>query len=185
MSEFSLIDDCLKKDSKAQQKLYEQYASALLGICMRYAKDRQQAEDFLQEAFIRIFMNLKNFERKSSLRTWMERIVINTAITHYKKEMKHSKHDNISQMDETKSLQEDTFEPSFSQEELLQVIRELPKGFQLVFNLYAIEGYKHREIADLLDIDVNTSKSQYSRAKKLIREKLFTLSQIKESSTRN
>ncbi len=179
ISEKKLIKACIHHDRKAQRELYERYAPALLGVSMRYTKNSQQAEDVLQDAFIKIFASLKQFEGKSSLKTWMERIVINTALSAYQKDRKHAFHEDVSTLDHALTDEEVSFEVSFTEEELLNVIRALPEGYQAVFNLYAIEGYKHREIAELLGIDTNTSKSQYSRARKLIQEKLLALSEIK------
>lgn len=176
ISESKLIKHCLQGDRKAQKELFERHAAYLLGVSMRYTKNTQQAEDVLQDAFIRIFSGLKSFEEKSSLKTWMERIVINAAISHLKRNQKHAFQEDIETVHQFLPDENVLFDASFTEEELLTVIRELPTGYQTVFNLYAIEGYKHREIAEMLDIDINTSKSQFSRARKLIQERLIALS---------
>jgi RNA polymerase sigma factor (sigma-70 family) len=182
ISESKLIKQCLQGIRTAQKELFERYAPYLLGVCMRYTKNAQQAEDVLQEAFIRIFSGLKSFEEKSSLKTWMERIVINAAITHLKRNQKHAFQEDIETVEQYLPVEDVLFEASFTEEELLTVIRELPTGYQTVFNLYAIEGYKHREIAEMLEIDINTSKSQYSRSRKLIQERLTVLSANRSES---
>lgn len=172
--EKEILKGCIKHDRKAQKLLYEQYAPGLLGACMRFTGNRAEAQDILQDGFIKIFKNIKDFEGRSSLIGWMRRIVINTAITHYHKNLKHQYHYDI---DEVKNLSAgSSFEDfEFTREEMLGVITSLPAGYKMVFNLYAIEGFKHKEIAEKLNIDVNTSKSQYSRARKLIQSRLEEL----------
>ena len=173
-----IIARCRKKDKKAQKKLYNTYAPLFLGMCMRYSRDRSEAEDILQEAFVKIFLNIESFDGKGSFEGWMKRIVVNTAITFYNQNQKHYHHQEIEQV----STYDDNevFGTEYTQEELLYVINQLPDGYRMVFNLFAIEGYMHKEIAEMLSIDVNTSKSQFSRAKKLIREKLKLLSKEKK-----
>ena len=170
-----LITSCIKKDRKAQKQLFDKYAPVLLGICIRYTKDRSEAEDVLQDSFVKIFKNLDQFEDKGSFEGWLKRIVVNTAISNFRQNKKHSYQEDISEINETRIENDSEFDADFTHEELLNVIRDLPAGYQMVFNLYAIEGYKHREIADMLEIDINTSKSQFSRARKLIQFKLEKL----------
>jgi len=170
-----LINQCLKHERKAQKKLFDKFAPILLGVCIRYTKDRSEAEDVLQEVFVKIFKSLNQFEDKGSFEGWLKRIAVNTAITNYRQNKKHSFHDDITEVNETRIENTSDNDVEFTHEELLNVILELPDGYKMIFNLYAIEGYKHREIAEMLSIDVNTSKSQYSRARKLIQRKLEKL----------
>ncbi len=172
-----LIKGCIRKEREAQKALYERYADRLLGICARYAADTAEAEDILQEGFVRIFAYIKDFSAKGSLFNWMRKIMINTAITMYHKNLKHRYHQDV---EEVQSPSPDLMpgHSDFTVEELLAVIRSLPEGYRIIFNLYAVEGFKHREIADMLGIDVNTSKSQYSRARRFIRKKLEEISRI-------
>lgn len=179
MSEAEIIKRCIKKDRKAQRYLYKIYAPVLLGMCMRYVVNRAEAEDILQEAFVKIFFNVKNFSGTGSFEGWMKRIVINTAITHYHKNLKRRYHYDVSDMYDLKSDEAEFGHAEFTQEELLNVISTLPDGYRMVFNLYAIEGYKHKEIAKMLDVDINTSKSQFSRARKLLQKKLEALKKTK------
>lgn len=174
-SEEQIISGCKKNERKAQKMLYDRFAPIMLGVCIRYAQDRQEAEDILQEGFLKIFLGIRQFENKGSFEGWIKRIMVNTAISNYRKNLKHYYHDEI---DNASNIDNSPFVPNyeFSKTELLQVIRELPEGYRLVFNLYAIEGYKHKEIADLLDISVTTSKSQFSRAKKMIKKRLEGIS---------
>lgn len=178
-TEEQIIEGCLKNDRNAQRVLYDRYAPLMLGICMRYAQDKAEAEDVLQEGFVKVFLRIKQYKKKGSFEGWLKRIIINTAISNYRKNLKHYYHSELGDVSEgyykTKFPNSD-----FTKDELLAVIRELPKGYRIVFNLYAIEGYKHKEIADMLDIDTTTSKSQYSRARKLLQKKLKELSKEKK-----
>ena len=170
-----ILSECIKNDRKAQELLYEKYAPSLLGICIRFTRNRDEAEDVLQEGFVKIFLNLSNFKGKSSLMSWMRRIVINTAITMYHRNLKHQHHYDVEDFRERNVGEMDLNDLEFTREELFNVISALPAGYKMVFNLYAIEGFKHKEIAKKMQIDINTSKSQYSRAKKLIQRKLGEL----------
>lgn len=173
-NEKEIIEGCLKNNMKAQKMLYQAYASLFLGICMRYAKDKQEAEDVLQEGFLKIFKRIDQFTGVGSFEGWMKRIIVNTAITNFRQNQKRYNQVVIEQIpeEETEVSAED-FE--YTHEELLKVIQSLPPGYRMVFNLFAIEGYPHKEIADQLGIDVTTSKSQYSRARKLLQKKLLEL----------
>lgn len=174
--EKEILSRCLKRDRKAQKMLYEFYAPAMLGICIRFAGNRDEAEDILQDGFVKVFTKLGDFEGRSTLYGWMRKIMINTAITYYHRNLKHRYHYDIDDLGD-KETGENNWEGSeFTREELQDVIASLPPGYRMVFSLYAVEGYKHKEIARKLDIDINTSKSQYSRARKLIQAKLSTLS---------
>ena len=180
-TEKQLIKQCLKNDKKAQKKLFDSYAPILLGVCMRYTRDRSEAEDVLQEVFIKIFKSLGQFEDKGSFEGWMKRITVNTAITQYKKNLKHAYQDDINEVKESNIKNNSYKEAEFTHNELLDVIRSLPTGYKMVFNLFAIEGYKHKEIAEMMNIDISTSKSQYSRARKLLQQKLIDLKKIRGS----
>ncbi len=179
MSEKELIRECANNNRKAQQILYDMYAPIMMGICMRYVYERSEASDILQEGFLKVFTKIGEFANKGSFEGWMRRIFVNTAITHYHKNSKHHKyHYEVEDMSLHNTDNGVNYGDSeFTQDELINVIQSLPQGYKLVFNLYAIEGYKHKEIAEMLDIDVNTSKSQYSRAKKMIRAKLNNIKQ--------
>jgi RNA polymerase sigma-70 factor, ECF subfamily len=176
ISEDQLIERCRNNDRAAQKILYNKYAGLMLAICRRYVFEKSEAEDILMEGFLKIFTKIGEFEGRGSFEGWMKRIFVNTAITNYHKSSKHNKnHYDIEEVYITKSEKPAFGESEFTQEELFNIIHSLPDGYKLVFNMYALEGYKHKEIADLLEIDINTSKSQYSRAKKLIRKKLEVL----------
>ena len=179
MSENEVIEKCRKQDRHAQKYLYKKYASLLLGMCMRYTSDKSEAEDILQESFLKIFLNVSDFQGTGSFEGWMKRIVINTAITFYHKNLKHRYHYDIDEMYNLQTQETEYGSFDFTQEQLLKVVNDLPAGYRMVFNLYAIEGYKHKEIAEMMGIDINTSKSQFSRARKQLQKKLEEIKSIK------
>ena len=170
-SEKKLVRLCKKHNSKAQKEVYEVYAPLMLGVCIRYAGTKAEAEDVLQESFTKIFINIHQYSGEGSFREWIRRTVINTSITHYHRNLKYRNNWSIEDVTETV----EDYDSEYTMEEMMNVINDLSPGFKMVFNLYAIEGYKHREIAEIMNIDENTSKSQYSRARKVIQAKLVKL----------
>jgi len=170
-----ILAGCIKGRQDAQRKLFDKYSRLLLGVCNRYAQNLEEAEDILQDGFVKIFLNIKDFKGEGSLVAWMRKIMVNTAITNYHKMRKHRYHDDLEEVSELKFEDHSWGEADFTGEELLKVIRQMPEGYRLVFGLYALEGFKHREIAEILAIDENTSKSQYSRARRWLQEKLIKL----------
>ena len=179
--EKDIVVGCIQGKSSAQRKLFDAYSRLLLGVCNRYAANTEEAEDIMQEGFVKIFLNIKEFKGEGSLVAWMRRIMINTAITHYHKMRKHRYHDDLDEVRESKFEDQDWSEAEFTREELFNVIHRMPEGYRMVFNLYAVEGYKHREIAEILNIDENTSKSQYSRARRWLQERLIRLRKSESS----
>lgn len=143
----------------------------MLGVLIRYAKNTMEAEDMLQEGFIRVFQNLEKFRYEGSLEGWVRRIMINTAINFYKSNLKHNQHIDIDNVSHTGSLSVNAVD-SLSLKQLLQIVQSLPEGYKMVFNLYIIEGYSHKEIAGLMGISESTSKSQLSRARKVLQRKI-------------
>ncbi len=154
-----------------QRLLYERYCKQMYVVALRYSKMQQEAEDIIQEAFIKVFKNIKGFRQDSSLGYWIKRVVINTALNHQRSKLYLYPMVDVTEMVETPSSELTI--SNFSHQELLEMIKELPSGCQVIFNLYAIEGYKHHEIAEMLKISEGTSKSQYARAKSLLREKIL------------
>lgn len=183
VSDHDIIKGCAKHERKAQQMLYDRYSRFLLGICMRYATDKAEAEDILQDSFLKIFFNIKDYSGTGSFIGWLRKVTVNTAITNYHKNLKFRYHVEIEEFVSAETGTESFEEDFFTSDELYMVLNELPSGYRMVFNLYAIEGYKHKEIAKMLGIDTNTSKSQYSRAKAVLREKIPKLEQIKKNYT--
>ncbi len=179
-SDEEILIGCIRKDPRAQKLLYEKYCRGLMGVCLRFTGNRDEAEDVLQEGFVKIFVNIGNYQAKSSLIAWMRRIIINTAITMYHRNMKHRHHYDVDDLREKTVANTEWDGAEYTHEELISIISELPAGYRMVFNLYAIEGFKHKEIAEKMEIDINTSKSQYSRAKKYIQGKLAEVSREKK-----
>jgi RNA polymerase sigma factor (sigma-70 family) len=166
-----VIKECAKNHRKAQVLLYDHYAPKLLSICARYVQDKSEAEDILQESFLKIYKNITEFSGKGHFENWMRKIVVNTAITHFHREKKHYYHEEIDDISESEIQLEISPDVQIETEELYQLLKTMPGGYKMIFNLYAIEGYKHKEIAEQLHIEESTSKSQYLRAKSwLIRE---------------
>jgi len=166
-----LVKACVNKDQKAQKKLYDLFASRMMMICLRYSKSSSEAEDILQESFIKVFNNIDNLREYSNVAAWIKKIVINTALNYQRSKLYLYPMVSVENLrivyDENVALS------NFHLDELLKMIQELPLGCQVIFNLYAIEGYTHKEISKKLKISEGTSKSQYSRAKSLLQHKLI------------
>ncbi len=174
MNESTLVKNCINGDQKAQRTLFEMYAPKMLGVCLRYAKNKEQAEDVLQDGFIKVFSNLEKFSGEGSLEGWVRRIMVNTSLDQIRKEAKLQ--NNISWDDVDFKIENDSFIlEGLMAEDLMKLINAMPQGYKMVFNLFAIEGYSHKEIATELNISENTSKSQYSRARAYIQTKLEEL----------
>ncbi len=181
MSDQQIIEGCVRQDRRSQQVLYDKYSRYLLGVCMRYSTDKEEAEDILQESLLKIYFNISDYSGTGSFTGWLRKVAVNTAITHYHKNLKHRYHIDIDEYVSVETGVTSFEEDFFTSDELYKVLNELPTGYRMVFNLYAVEGYKHKEIAEMLSIDTNTSKSQYSRAKAVIRGKLEKLRALRKS----
>ena len=166
-----LIRGCLDGNRKAQKQFYEHFAPKMMGVCLRYANDVEMAEDFLQEGFIKVFINLKSYRSEGSIEGWVRKVIVNTALEVLRKNdvLKYS-------VDIETAIQVSVTRPDalsrLTTAELLKHIQALPTGFRTVFNLFAIEGYTHREIAEMLTISEGTSKSQYARAKNWLQKRI-------------
>jgi RNA polymerase sigma factor (sigma-70 family) len=167
-SEEKLVALCTDGDRKAQRQFYERFSKKMFVVAMRYSKTTFEAEDILQEAFVRIFQHLGEFKGESTLEYWVKRIVVNTSLKQNRKALEKMHMDDVAQMHDEPS--EDLTLTSHNFKELLGFIQQLPAGYQTIFNLFAIEGYKHHEIAEMLNISEGTSKSQYARAKVLLQK---------------
>ncbi len=170
-SDDQLVQGCLRKDSKAQYALYQKYQHMLFRVCLRYAKDRPEAEDMLQEGFIKIFRDLHQYGSNGALGGWLRRVMVNTALQHLRKQKKWIADVEIEHIADQYTTGEDVF-ARLGAEALTRLIQQLPVGYRMVFNLYVVEGYSHQEIADQLQVSVNTSKSQLSKAKATLRKML-------------
>ena len=150
----------------------------MLTICMRYCKDRSEAEDIMQDGFIKVFSNLKKFRGEGSFEGWIKRIMVNTAINHYQRNLKHYFHNQLEDIQEAiGDFDDDDFHPdeNITRRKLLALIQELPEGYRFVFNLYVFEDYSHKEIARALNISVNTSKTQLFKARKWLMKRVDNL----------
>lgn len=166
--ERDIIAEAMANNRHAQQKLYSKYAPKMLSVCRQYIKDLHQAEDVMITAFMKVFTNLKSFEHKGSFEGWIRRIMVNESISFLRAQKKTG-------FLEDEFFVEDTFnniESHFSVEDIQSLIDRLPDGYRMVFNLYAIEGFKHQEIAKMLGINEGTSKSQLSHARKMLQEQI-------------
>jgi len=172
--ENELIDECLKNNRIAQKQLYEKFSRKMFGVCLRYAKSREDAEDILADVFVHVFVKLSSFKRDGSFEGWIRRIAVNTAITAYRSNLKYNLNDDISQVYDL-SVDDESAIDLMNVQQLRSVIQQMPDGYRMVFNLYAVEGYNHREIATILDINEGTSKSQYSKAKLWLQNRLEKL----------
>ncbi len=175
-----LIEQCLKHDRNAQFCFYEKYSRKVYGVCLRYAKNSTDAEDILQEGFIKVFRYLKDYSGKGSLEGWMRRIMVTTALNYYKKKNLLNKEIDP---EATRIALPNDYEvlSKMTHMELLELVHELPFGYKTVFNLNTIEGYSHKEISKIMNISVNTSKSQLSRAKHSLRKKIESIFEIEEN----
>lgn len=172
MTEEVLLQGCLHKDAAAQQEFYNRYSPKMLSVCYRFAKNREDAEDMLQEGFIRIFSQIHQFQHKGALEGWIRKIIVHTCINLLKKNKKFSENVDI-QYAQHLSVREEAVPAVIQAKQVIECIRMLPIGYRTVLNLFAIEGYNHKEIAEMLDIEESTSRSQYTRAKAMLEDILI------------
>ena len=166
-----LIRRCCKGERQAQELLYRQFASKMLGVCMRYATDQMEAEDMLQNGFIKVFQKIADFRGEGSFEGWMRRIMVHCSIEYYRR---HHKMLQVAELDERDEPAVDAAALTrLNANDLLKLIGELSPGYRMVFNLYAIEGFSHREISSIMDISEGASKSQLSRARTILKEKVL------------
>ena len=176
-----LLAKCLEKNRKAQNELYMKYAPKLFGTCLRYSKNNTDAEDILQEGFIKIFKYLKDFRNEGHFEGWMRKIMVTTALNFYKRKSLLNKEVDPDFVNAPSMSVPDVIS-LLSSEELLSMIQELPDGYRMVFNLNTIEGYSHKEIGEIMNISVNTSKSQLSRARNSLQKKINILFELEKNS---
>ena len=162
-----LVKDCLKGKPQAQRELYELFAKEMLGVCYRYTRSVRDAEDVLQEGFVKVFRNLVQYKNEGELGVWVRRIMVNTALNFLKRNRKYQQEMYFTQ-EYLHPVADDDPVIRIQAKELADLIRQLPHGYQVIFNLHAVEGYTHVEIGELLGISDGTSRSQYSRARNLL-----------------
>jgi len=170
-TEEQIREGCVKGDVKYQQMLYNMFSSKMFSVCLRYANDYNSAQDLLQEGFVKVFRNIDRFRGDGSFEGWVRRIFVNTAIEHYRKQVKlYAIHDSEARGYEY--YEENALE-TLKQQDILKIIQKLSDGYRTVFNLYVIEGFSHKEIGELMGISEGTSKSQLARARYLL-QKMIT-----------
>lgn len=174
--EDELLSGCIKRRPKAQEALYTRLAPKMLGVCVRYINDRNEAEHVMVGGMIKVFEKIEQYSGEGSLEGWVRRIMVNESLMYLRKHQAMSIEVEISEAETALNFK--SLEDNLSAEDLLRLINELPIGYKTVFNLYAIEGYSHKEIAEMLAISIQTSKSQLSRARKLLQNKLAKLEKI-------
>jgi len=172
MTEESILKGCLKNDAVAQRELYNRYSPKMLAVCYRFAHNREDAEDMLQEGFIKVFSQIHTFRNQGAFEGWIRRIIVHTCINNLKKNRKFN--ESVDLIHATAMQVREESVPSIVQaKQVVECIRVLPIGYRTVLNLYAIEGYSHREIGLMLDIEESTSRSQYTRAKQMLEDILI------------
>lgn len=181
IQDIELIHKCIKGELKAQRELYERYAAKLMPVAMRYGRSQADAEDILQDAFIKIFNSLESFRQEAQFLTWLKRIVVNTAINHNRKKLYQQP---MLDIDKTSLYVENDLALSHLHvQELMAMMQKLPVGCRTVFNLFAIEGYGHKEIAEMMEITEGTSKSQYARARALLKVMVEDANRVLKTNT--
>ncbi|HVZ98358.1 MAG TPA: sigma-70 family RNA polymerase sigma factor [Chitinophagaceae bacterium] len=167
MTEELMLQGCLDNSAAAQEALYNRFSPRMLGVCYRFARNREDAEDMLQEGFIKVFSQIHQFRSQGALEGWVRKIIVHTCINVLKKNKKFTDSVDLFHADSI-YLNENNIPSILQAKQVVECIRMLPVGYKTVLNLYAIEGYSHKEIASILDIEESTSRSQYTRAKAML-----------------
>ena len=179
-----LIKGCISGDRRMQELLYKKFSPKMYAICLRYAGNTDDAQDLLQEGFIKVFKNLEKFRNEGSFEGWMRRVFVNTSIEHFRRKV------NLNSIteNEEKGIEDSTWNvlDSLAEKDIIELIQDLSPGYRTVFNLYVVEGYSHKEIGDMLGISEGTSKSQLARAKMILQKKVnLFLDEKRRSLTRS
>jgi RNA polymerase sigma factor (sigma-70 family) len=174
MDDLTLVTECAKGNSKAQRALFDKFAPKMLAVCQRYLRNSQEAEDVLQDSFVKVFQKIVDFKMDGSLEGWIRRIMVNTALDTIRKNKKLLDDVQIDDVQYKVSFTDHQFD-GMDLAQLMKMIEDMPDGYRVVFNMFAIEGYSHKEIAETLGVTENTSKSQYSRARAFLRTQLELL----------
>lgn len=184
ISESDLIKGCIAGDRRMQEELYLRFAPKMYAVCLRYASNVEDAQDLLQEGFIKIYRNLHHFRAEGSFEGWIRRVFVNTSIEHFRK--KSTKLAMVTEKEEGTIEDTDiTALENLAEKDIIKIVQELSPGYRAVFNLYVVEGYSHKEIGDMLGISEGTSKSQLARAKSVLQKKVAQyLSDTQKSYTR-
>jgi RNA polymerase sigma-70 factor (ECF subfamily) len=174
-----IIKGCLAGNRRDQELLYRRHASKLYAVCLQYSGNNEEARDILQDGFIKIFENLGNYKHEGSFEGWMRRITVNTALEKFRSRSNLYRVDDIDQVPEPDAEPDNQDYAGLEAADLLEIIRELPPKYRMVFNLYAIEGYSHKEISEMINISEGTSKSNLSRARAILQRRVGSFTGIK------
>ncbi len=178
MIEDELIRGCLQEDATCQKEVFNRYASRMLGVCNRYARNSADAEDILQDAFIKVFNKIYQFKFEGSFEGWIRKIVVNTALKKYSLRRYEKEVSGYEITDRDESPMEPSAYGHLTEKDLLVLINNLPDGYRLIFNLYIIEGYQHDEIAAMLGIQAGTSRSQLVKARNMLQKQILQLQKV-------
>ena len=176
ITEKELIKRCLENDRPSQKALFELFAGKMMVLCLRYSRYREEAEDFMQEGFVKVFTNLNKFNFDGSFEGWVRRIMVNTCLKNLKK--KYVTHEIHGLENYQHVAYDQSIISKLSVDEMIELVNKLPTGYRLVFNMYAIEGYSHKEIGEALNIGESTSRSQLAKARKLLQKQIDQLQKI-------
>lgn len=168
ITDSDLIKGCLENDRRMQQELYNRFAPKMYGVCLRYTGNADDAQDVLQDGFVKVFRKLDSFRSEGSFEGWIRRVFVNTAIEHFRR--KHYMQPVTEREENTLESKTLTALDGLSEKDILKLVQQLAPGYRAVFNLYVVEGYSHKEIGEILDITEGTSKSQLSRAKVILQD---------------
>lgn len=178
MTDDELIHGCIRNDAASQKAVFDRYASRMLGVCYRYARNSSDAEDILQDSFIKVYNKIGQFKSEGSFEGWIRKIVVHTAIKKYSL-LRYQKETNGYELNDDHDLPED---PSaynhLSEKDLMALINNLPDGYRIIFNMYVIEGYRHEEIADILHIQPGTSRSQLVKARLMLQKQILAMQKV-------
>ncbi len=178
LTERDLIERSLQGDRKSQRDLFEMYAAKMMAVCNRYARHRAEAEDMFQEGFIKVFANLSKYSGQGSFEGWVRRIIVNTSLKSISKLSFKNENIGLEDYQEKENKIAPVVFSKLSVDDLMTLVNDLPEGYKIVFNLYAIEGYSHKEIAEMLNVKVSTSRSQLVKARRMLQRKIEDLQKI-------
>jgi RNA polymerase sigma-70 factor (ECF subfamily) len=165
---FEIIEGCVKGDSKCQEIIYQKFYGKMLGVCMRYSKDREEARDILQDGFVKVFINIKKYGGRGSFEGWIRKVIVNTALDFLRKSkqlIQYADSDYVEKNAEEIKEEENNDYINISTEEIMKAVQQLPTSYRTVFNMFVVDGFTHKEIAEQLGINDGTSKSNLSKAK--------------------
>jgi len=178
LTENELIRGCIRENAACQKEVFNRYAGHMLGVCQRYARNSFDAEDILQDAFIKVFNKISQFKFEGSFEGWIRRIVVNTALKKYSLRRYEKEVSGYEIKDRDESGMEPSAYSHLTEKELLDLINSLPDGYRIIFNLYVIEGYQHDEIAEMLGIQSGTSRSQLVKARSMLQKQILQLQKV-------